>query len=113
VTSDETTVLLGFIQGIDRRIILDERAVSSWRNVLPEDMTLEEAMGFVRDHYREHEKSVLPAHLVGRHRISKSGDKQPLPVMDHECEGGYILIEEERNGQTIIAAAKCPQCRKN
>jgi len=112
MTNDETTVLLGFIQGIDRRVVLDERSIAAWRNVLPEEMTLEEAMGFVRDHYRQEEKSVLPAHLVGRYRISKTQEAQSVTVMDHDCESGYILIEEERNGQMVTAAARCPQCRK-
>lgn len=111
MTADETTVLLGFIQGIDRRTSMDERAISAWMNVLPKDMTLNEAMSYVREHYLEQERMVLPAHLVAKHRL-RTKPIQPPVVTDHECLNGYVLVEQTSTfGFTHMAAAPCPKCK--
>lgn len=112
MNADETTVLLGFIQGIDRRVGMDERSVSAWMNVLPPELTLSEAMAYVREHYQESDRAMLPAHLVARHRMNREPRPQPTNPKDHGCFSGYVLVEETRNGIEYLAAAPCPKCRK-
>lgn len=110
MTADETTVLLGFIQGIDKRVGMDQRSTSAWMNVLPVEMVLADAMRYVREHYQESDRAVLPANLVARHRIEHQPERKPKVIIGHDCFDGYVLVEESRNGYTYLAAAPCPEC---
>ena len=113
MNSDEITLLLGFAKGMDPQIAVDDLSISAWMNVLPEQITLHDAMRFVREHYQETDKVLKPAHVVGRHRMWST----PAPIVKaeptHDCIDGYVLVEEERNGQTYTAAARCELCAKS
>lgn len=111
MTPQETTILLGFIQGLDNRFVPDQKSISAWMNVLPSDITLDQAMGYVKEHYLEHDRSVMPANIVGRHRVF-NGPPAPAqkPGPSHDCLEGWILLLEDRDGKTVEVAAKCPQC---
>ena len=113
MTYDETTILLGFINGLDRRVAMSEQSISAWSNVLPESISLHDAMKFVREHYQETDKAVLPANIVSRHRMAATPEEVVKPEPTHDCIDGFVLVEEERNGQTITAAARCEQCHKS
>ena len=113
MTPEQMTVLLGFIEGIDKRIVLNERTVSAWSNVLPKSITLQDAMQYVREHYLEHDKAVLPAHVVGRHRMYHTPVRDVVISRDHDCMNGYIIITElTEKGHAYEAASPCPQCTK-
>lgn len=110
MTPQETTVLLGFIQGIDNRFVPDQKSVSAWMNVLPGDIALDQAMHYVREHYLEYDKPVMPAHIVGRHRIFHNPPAVPKPEPTHDCLDGWVLLFEDRDGKTVEVAARCSQC---
>lgn len=113
MTYDEATILIGFINGLDRRVVMNEQTISAWANVLPAVISLHDAMNFVRDHYQETDRAVLPAHIVGRHRISTSPIQAAKSEPTHDCMDGFVLVEEERNGRMITAAARCHICAES
>lgn len=114
MTPQETTILLGFIQGVDNRFVPDQKTVSAWMNVLPPDLELQNAIRYAREHYTESDKSIMPAHIVGLHRLALRAERETRTTNvvepEHDCMGGYVLVEEERDGRTITAAAKCQIC---
>lgn len=113
MTFDETTVLLAFIHGIDKQFVFNEQAISAWANVLGPTITLEDAMQFAKDHYLESDRRIMPAHIVGRHRIARRAQAidTPKPEPTHDCMDGWILVEEQTPlGHTYSAASPCPQC---
>jgi len=112
MTLNEATILLIFANSMDARVNCSDEAASAWSNVLPESLGLEEAMNFVRQHYLTEEKAVLPAHIVGLHRIARRSEIEvaPKPEPTHDCMDGFVLVEEERGGRTITAAARCQIC---
>lgn len=113
MTNDETTVLLGFIQGVDRRIVLDERSIAAWMNVLPQEMDLETAMRCVREHYLESDKCVLPAHIVGRYRANMPRNEVRIVEPNHDCHKGFIYVTEvDSFGREYEAVTKCPLCQR-
>lgn len=112
MTFDETTVLLGFINSLDKRVAFDETSISAWCNVLGPYIGLEQAMEYVREHYRETDRAVLPSHIVGKHRMNTTPVRKVISS-NHECLNGYVLVEETRSdGMIYEAVAKCPQCTK-
>lgn len=111
MTPNEITVLLGYAKGLDPLIAVDDLSISAWCNVLPDEITLNEAQRYVREHYQDTDKVLKPAHIVGRHRMFHSPpvpERKPEPT--HDCMDGWILTFEERNGMSMEVAAKCPQC---
>lgn len=115
MTYDETTILIGFINGLDKRVAFTDEAVSAWCNVLGPDMPLEDAMEYVREHYMEADRTVMPAHIVGRHRMAKRSkfESLPKPEPTHDCLDGYVIITEVTDkGYAYEAASPCPQCTK-
>lgn len=106
MTFDETTVFLGFVKGLDYRITIDDLTVSSWFNVLPPELQLDQAILYAREHYLEHDRAIMPAHIAGRHYSSLRGtyaadtsNSRP----DCGCIDGWEIITE--NGHT--AAQRC------
>ncbi len=110
MNSDEITLLLGFAKGMDPQIAVDDLSISAWSNVLPEQITLHDAMRFVREHYQESDKVLKPAHVVGRYRMWSTPASIVKAEPSHDCMDGFVLVEEERDGQTITAAARCQIC---
>jgi hypothetical protein len=91
---DEVIVLLGFMNGIDARVTVNELSVSSWSNILPKSMTLEEGMECAKRHYLNTDKPALPAHIVGIYRLLKEQEPQKPVEKDHDCMNGWVLIKE-------------------
>lgn len=113
MTFDEALILLIFANSLDARVNCSDEAASAWTNVLGPAIALEDAMRYVREHYLESDRTVMPAHIVGRHRIARRAEIEsaPKPEPTHDCMDGYILIEQQTStGQTYTAAAPCPQC---
>jgi len=114
MTYDEATVLIGFINGIDKRVVFEETTISAWANVLGPNIGLDDAMRYVREHYQSEDRAVLPAHIVGRHRIAlRSLEPAPKLERSHDCQDGWVMVVEERNGREYSAASRCPQCQPN
>jgi hypothetical protein len=110
---DDTTILLGFINGLDKRVAFDQTSISAWTNVLGPDIELEQAMEYVRQHYRETDRAVLPAHVVGRHRMNHTPVRDVVISRDHDCMNGYVIITEVTGkGHAYEAVSPCPQCTK-
>ena len=104
MTFDETTVLLGYLRGLDYRITVDEISTSSWANVLPPEITLDQAISYARQHYLEPDRTIMPAHVSGRfYSEQRSKYTKPVVVTNCECINGWEIIEE--NGHS--AARKC------
>jgi hypothetical protein len=105
VNYDETAVFLGFIKGLDQRIHVDELSTSSWNNVLPPDITLQQAMGYAKEHYLEQDRTIMPAHVAGRFYAEHRSRYITAAVRGENCDciNGWELVEE--NGHT--AARKC------
>ena len=115
MTFDETTILIGFISGLDKRVAFTDEAVSAWCNVLGPDIRLDDAMRYVREHYLQSDRTIMPAHIVGLHRMARRAELEsaPKPEPSHDCLGGFILVEEQTSsGQRYTAAAPCPECTK-
>lgn len=101
---DETAVFLGFLKGLDYRINVDELSTSSWVNVLPPEISLQQAMNYAKEHYLEHDRTIMPAHVSGRfYSEQRSKYIKPVVITNCECINGWEIIEE--NGHT--AARKC------
>ena len=101
---DETTVFLGFLRGLDTHIRVDEISTSSWANVLPPEITLDQAIGYAKQHYLEHDRTIMPAHVAGRYYAQNRAVYASVPVVvDCGCVDGWEIVEE--NGHT--AARKC------
>ncbi len=117
MTPQETTILLGFIQGLDNRFVPDQKSVSAWMNVLPPDLELQDAIGYARHHYTESDKGIMPAHIVGLHRMAVRAEREArgshTAEPTHDCMDGFVLVEEERDGRTITAAARCQLCAES
>lgn len=105
MTYDETTVFLGFAKGLDYRIQVDDLSVSSWFNVLPPELQLDQAIMFAREHYLENERTMMPSHIAGRHytTLRATYTPEPKPADTCECIDGWEIIME--NGHS--AARKC------
>ena len=98
MTFDETTVFLGFIKGLDYRIVIDDLSISSWFNVLPPELQLDDAIIYAREHYLENERSIMPAHVAGRHYSalrSTYASEKPAPEPVCGCINGWEIIEED------------------
>ena len=109
---DEVIVLLGFMNGIDGRVPVNELSVSSWYNVLPKSMTLEEGMECARRHYLNTEKTALPAHIVGIYRMMKDQEPSKPVVKDHDCMNGWIAVKVWDHANSFYdAVAPCKACQ--
>lgn len=102
---DETTVFLGFAKGLDYRIQVDDLSISSWHNILPPELTLDNAIVYAREHYLDSDRTMMPAHIASRHyaTLRSTYTPEPKPPSECECVDGWELITE--NGHS--AARKC------
>jgi hypothetical protein len=113
MTYDETTILIGFINGLDKRVAFTDEAVSAWCNVLGPGIPLDKAMEYVRQHYLEFDRTVMPAHIVGRYRMNHTPVREIVISRDHDCMNGYVIITEvTEKGHAYEAVSPCPQCTK-
>jgi hypothetical protein len=113
MTQDEVIMLLGLAKGMDPLIAIDELSVGAWMNVLPKEITLNDAMRYVREHYQDTDKILKPAHVVGRHRMNTTPVRDVVISRDHDCMNGYIIITQvTEKGHAYEAASPCPQCTK-
>lgn len=96
MTYDETAVFLGYLKGLDYRINVDQLSTSSWSNVLPPEITLQQAMQYAKEHYLEHDRTIMPAHVAGRYYENRrSHYTKTVVVTNCECINGWEIIEED------------------
>jgi hypothetical protein len=113
MTFDEALVLLIFANSLDPRVNCSDEGASAWTNVLGPGIPLDKAMEYVRQHYLEFDRTVMPAHIVGRYRMNHAPVGDVVISRDHDCMNGYIIITEvTEKGHAYEAVSPCPQCTK-
>jgi hypothetical protein len=61
---------------VDDRVTLDDYRVAAWVEILDADMTLDFAIGAVRNHYASETAVLMPAHVNRAWRAVKSREKE-------------------------------------
>jgi len=101
----EIIAFLGYCKGLDGRIDNGEITTEAWFNVLPESLDLKKAITYAEDYYYSNTTTLMPAHVIGRHR-AETAPMYKTPEICPHCETSSGWIFDEKG-----LANPCPKCR--
>ena len=95
----EIIALLGYCKGLDGRIDNGEITTEAWHNVLPQTLTLQQAINYAQDHYSTNTTAIMPAHFVTNHRINNTPIHKPTPIQNRPDNKPISFHERYRRVQ--------------